>query len=235
VLYSVAIDGDMFRLVTIDTATGLVTQVGIPQLSPFGSPYGVDFDPVADSLSVVGGNDELYGIDPDTGVGVLVSGFTYGTAESPSIAHIAYTNSTAGATTTVLYSMDWVLETLAASGTWPPNTGFLTAVGPLGRGMLGAGGFDIEPDTNAAYVALQRDITYSSLYSVDLATGEATEIGSIGGGRLAGIAIAPEPSAVASSLCAVALIQILRSIREFRVRARLRGVVAARAAPGNGA
>ena len=220
VLYAVAIDGDLFRLVTIDTATGLVTQVGTPQSRPFGSPYGVDFDPVADSLSVVGGNDEVYGIDPDTGVAVLVGALTYGTADSPSIAHIAYANSIAGATTTVLYGIDWNLETSAVSGTWPPNAGFLETLGFLGRGMVAVGGFDIEPGTNAAYAALQRDVTFSSLYSVDLATGAAAEIGSIGGGRLLGIAIAPEPGAFASALCAVALVRILRSGRNFPVRGK---------------
>jgi len=219
-LYAVAIDGDLFRLLTIDTATGLVTQVGTPQSRPFGAPLGVDFDPVADSLSVVGGNDEIYGIDPDTGVAVLAGGLTYGTAESPSIAHIAYTNSIAGATTTVLYGIDWVLESTAVSSTWPPNMGFLTTLGPLGRGLLGTGGFDIEPGTNAAYVALQRDVNLSSLYTLDLATGQATEVGFIGGGRLLGIAIAPEPGAFASALFAITLVWILRSGRSFPARGK---------------
>ncbi len=216
VLYAVAINGDLFRLLTIDTATGLTTQVGTTQSRPFGAPLGVDFDPVADSLIVVGGNADMYGIDPDTGVAVFVGGFTYGSADSPSIAHIAYTNSIAGATTTVLYGIDWVLDSSAASATWPPNTGFLTTLGFLGIGSPGTGGFDIEPGTNAAYLALQRDITFSSLYSVDLTTGAATEVGSIGGGRLLGIAIAPEPGALASVLCAFALLGWRRALPRLR-------------------
>jgi hypothetical protein len=38
-----------------------------------------------------------------------------------------------------------MLETMLVSATMPPNTGRLTEVGFLGRGMLGTGGFDIEP------------------------------------------------------------------------------------------
>jgi hypothetical protein len=126
------------------------------------------------------------------------------------VAHIAYTNSSAGATTTVLYGIDWSLGVLVVSGVLPPNDGLLTTVGFVGLGTLGVGGFDIEPDTNTAYAALQGGVDESLLYSVDLATGAATQIGSIGGGRLAGIAIAPEPGARASALCAVALLGCLR-------------------------
>ncbi len=208
-LYSVAIDGSTVRVVTIDTATGAVTQVGAPAVAPFGSPYGLDFDPVADSLSFVGDSGEIYGIDPDTGVGVLLVGLQYTGAESPMVAHIAYTNSTASATTTVLYGIDWSLGVLVVSGVLPPNDGLLTTVGFVGLGTLGAGGFDIEPGTNAAYAALRAG-SVSSLYSVDLATGAATQVGTIGDGTIAGIAIAPEPSAFASALCAAALLGCLQ-------------------------
>jgi len=208
-LYSVARAGDMVRVVTIDTATGAVTQVGTPQPASFGSPYGLDFNSVTDRLHLVGDTHEIEEFDPDSGVGVLVLGLSYGSAESPSIAHLAYANSTAGATTTTLYGIDSVLDRLVVIDV---STGGLTTIGDLGQLMsgLGFGGFDIEPGTNAAYAALQRDISFSSLYSVDLATGQATEVGAIGGGRLIGIAIAPEPGAFASSLCALALLGWLR-------------------------
>jgi hypothetical protein len=95
------------------------------------------------------------------------------------------------------------------SGVLPPNDGLLTTVGFVGLGTLGAGGFDIEPGTNTAYAALRAG-SVSSLYSVDLATGAATQVGTIVDGTIAGIAIAPEPSAFASALFAVALLGCLR-------------------------
>ena len=208
-LYSVARNGDTTQLVTIDTATGVVTPVGTPQSSPNAAPFGLDFNPVADRLHLVGSADEIDEIDPDSGVLVLIAQLQLEGSEQPSLEHLAYANSTAGATTTTLYGIDAMRDRLVVVDA---STGGLTTIGSLGLNTSGSaiGGFDIEPGTNAAYAALQRDISFSSLYTVDLATGQATEVGAIGGGRLLGIAIAPEPGAFASSLCALALLGWLR-------------------------
>ena len=196
-------------MVTIDTATGVVTPVGIPQSAPVGSPYGLDFNPVSDRLHLVGDTGDIDEIDPDSGVLVLIAALQPEQGELPSLAHLAYSNSTTGATTTTLYGIDAMRDRLVVVDA---STGGLTTIGSLGLNTSGSaiGGFDIEPGTNAAYAALQRDISFSSLYTVDLATGQATEVGAIGGGRLLGIAIAPEPGAFASSLCALALLGWLR-------------------------
>jgi len=212
-LYSVAVDETMVRAVTVDTATGAVTAVGAPQPTPFGSPYGLDFDPVVDRLRFVGAAGTIDDIDPDSGVMVVLEGLLYAGGGIPLLAHIAYTNSFAGATTTMLYGIDSTLDALVVVDESSPNEGSVTTVGTLGHGMAGLGGFDIEPGTNTAYAALQRGVDYSSLYTVDLTTGQATEVGPIGGGRLAGIAIAPEPGAFASTLCAITLLGWLGSRR----------------------
>ena len=71
------------------------------------------------------------------------------------------------------------------------NTGELTAVGALGTGPLEDAAFDIADINNAALAAL-RSGGRTRLHSVDLATGRATLIGTVGEGRgLWGMAIMP--------------------------------------------
>ncbi len=72
-----------------------------------------------------------------------------------------------------------------------PNTGALTAVGALGTGALDDAAFDIADLNNAALAAL-RSGGRTRLHAVDLASGRATLIGTVGDGRaLWGMAIAP--------------------------------------------
>jgi hypothetical protein len=62
----------------------------------------------------------------------------------------------------------------------------------LGIDITSFGGFDIQPGTNTAYASL-RVAGVSRLYTINLATGAATLIGTIGGGANAidGLTVAP--------------------------------------------
>jgi len=72
-----------------------------------------------------------------------------------------------------------------------PNTGQLAVVGELGTGALEDAAFDIADTHNAALAALRRGGS-TRLYGVDLDTGRATLLGTVGDGRaLWGMAIAP--------------------------------------------
>jgi 6-phosphogluconolactonase (cycloisomerase 2 family) len=76
-----------------------------------------------------------------------------------------------------------------------PNTGQLRTVGPLavtGLKDLKDAHFDISDVRNAALAALD-DGQRMRLYEIDLATGKATLLGSVGQGqqRLVGMAIEP--------------------------------------------
>ena len=119
---------------------------------------------------------------------------------NPNVVHVAYTNSQAGATLTTLYGIDTGTDTLVRiggpDGTPSPNTGLLTTIGPLGVDATSFGGFDIQPFTNIAYAALRTGpagATTQKLYSINLATGAATLLGTIGNGTnvIDGFTIAP--------------------------------------------
>ena len=212
-LYSVAIESSTARVVTIDTTSGAVTTIGTPQPAPFGTPGGLDFDPVLDRLHYGGDTNELYEIDPDTGVMVLADGLHYATADLPHLAHIAFTNSMAGATTTTLYGIDPELDELVVAETALQQGDLLTTVGFLGHGMHSRR-LRHRAGHERGLCGAPEGSDFSSLYGIDLATGHATEIGAIGGGRLAGIAIAPEPvpepGTLAGALCAITAVGLLR-------------------------
>ncbi len=72
-----------------------------------------------------------------------------------------------------------------------PNTGALTTVGATGMGPLEDVAFDIADTSNAALVAARAG-GRTRLHAVDLASGKATPIGTVGNGRaLWGMAIVP--------------------------------------------
>jgi hypothetical protein len=221
-LYAVLVMGAMSQAVTIDTATGVMTPHGAMLATPYGSFFGFDFDPVADRIRFVGDYDVNQRLDPDSGALLTDLPLRYAPGDvaegsNPNVVNIAYTNSFVGAATTVLYGVDSGLDALIVAPS--PNDGLLTTIGALGVDTTGDGGFDIQPGTNTTYAALSV-AGVSKLYGIDLTTGVATEIGTIGGGTfmaggappfiIAGIAIAPEAGAFASALCAGALLGFLR-------------------------
>src|SRR5262245_51334948 len=71
-LYGLASDLGTARLVTVNLATGALTQVGA-SFNLLGSAFGIDFDPTRDRLRVVNGTATVPStgtnllIDPDTG------------------------------------------------------------------------------------------------------------------------------------------------------------------------
>lgn len=63
--------GSTSRLYTINTATGVATQVGAGQFSPLlsGADFGFDFNPSVDRIRVVSNTDQNLRLNPDTGAG----------------------------------------------------------------------------------------------------------------------------------------------------------------------
>ena len=174
-LYTIAIGADQAVATLVSTLS-----------TPFdgGQISGVDFNPVPDRLRVVGSNNQNFRINVDTGQ-VLVDGslaFAGTDANAgvdPNVTAAAYINSFAGATSTTLYNIDSNLDTLVIQS--PPNDGTLVTVGSLGVDFEDVAGFDVltspagPSGTNTAFA-----VSNVTLYSIDLATGQATEIGAIG-------------------------------------------------------
>ncbi len=112
----------------------------------------------------------------------------------------AYTNSFAGAGFTTLYILDSTNDQLQIQGqpSGNPNNGDLLAVGALGIGdVQSVAAFDIAGLNNQAFAAVNlMGATTSELHTINLGTGAATKVNTIGGGeRVRGAALVAIPTA----------------------------------------
>ncbi|MGK5004061.1 DUF4394 domain-containing protein [Janthinobacterium sp. LB2P70] len=207
-LYGISSTG---RIVTIDPATGAATvkatlaadalDVSAPYTAIAGTAFGVDFNPVADRLRVIGNAGQSLRINVDTGA-TTTDGTVNRAGAAPSVTAAAYTNSFAGTTATMLFDIDTASASLALQN--PPNDGTLVNVGALGVAVAGDMGFDIAGGANGlALAALRTSATGpSSLYRIDLATGTAV---------LSGGAATPAASAIGNG--AVGLVDIAIALK----------------------
>lgn len=210
--------GSSSRLYKVNTATGVVASVG-PQFSTRlnGIEFGFDFNPTVDRIRVTSDNGQNLRLNPITGaVAATDINLAYGAGDinvgsRPNIAGSAYTNNFAGATTTTLFNIDSNLDTLAIQA--PPNNGTLTTVGGLGYNVSSLVGFDIlGANTAFASFTLENDFR-SGLYSIDLTTGRANQLGAIGGTALQirDLAVVPEPTSLL--IVATSALALLRKRR----------------------
>ena len=197
-LYGIAkLDAIRFSVVKINTQTGAVNTV-FPSFDLGSAPVngGVGFNPVADQIRFVSEQRDNRRLNPDTGATVGIDTLlNYGGPIPTNVAHVAYSNSIAGATLTTAYAIDFATDFLVRiggpDGTPSPNGGVLTNIGALGVDADAVGGFDIQAGTNTAYAAL-RVGGASRLYTINLGTGAATLLGPfVDTGTVDGMAIAP--------------------------------------------
>lgn len=178
-LYGISSAG---RIVTIDPATGAATvkatlaadaaDTTAPYTAIAGTAFGVDFNPVADRLRVIGNTGQSLRINVDTGA-TTTDGAVNRAGATPAVTAAAYSNSFAGTTATMLFDIDTASASLALQN--PPNDGTLVNVGLLGVAAAGDVGFDIAGGANGLALAALRTSAAgpSSLYRIDLATGAA--------------------------------------------------------------
>lgn len=201
-------------LYDINPLTGAAT-VNVVPASSINTPQDIDFNPVADRLRVASSGNSNFRVTP-TGFnnGGLTAGqvtsdgnyvFAVGdvnAAATPNLVGNAYTNNFDGAATTSLYSIDTGLNALILHTTAPAfstlsTVGALTSGGnPLPVGSLV--GFDISANTGIAYLS-----DGNALYSLNLATADATSLGSLFGfAAVQSLAVAsvPEPTSMAALL-----------------------------------
>ncbi|MGI8602180.1 MAG: DUF4394 domain-containing protein [Verrucomicrobiales bacterium] len=197
--------GSVYRLYTINPATGLATQVGTGALegAPNGSSFGFDFNPFADRLRVVNETDQNLRYVPNdaalagTDTPLAFAAGDPNAGQNPSIGAAAYTNSFVGAPSTALFNIDFGLDILVTQE--PPNAGSLNTVGALGVDFSSTAGFDISGVTGIAYASSAQPTALSSqLYTVNISTGQATLVGNIGNQiavrDIAAFVPIPEPS-----------------------------------------
>jgi hypothetical protein len=193
-LYGVGTDS---RVYTINVTTAAATAVGAtfaPALD--GTHFGLAINPVVDRIRISSSETEQnLRIDPADGTLSAVDvTFAFATGDdnvgtNPSVAALAYTNSTPGATATVAYGIDSNNDVLV---TLPnPNNGLLTTIGLLGVNTVPCASLDIDASDGIAYATLA-DGGISRLYTLNLTTGGATLVGTIDvDSEVQGIAIAP--------------------------------------------
>lgn len=208
------------NLYTINLNTGAATSVGTLSTSFTGGlRSGFDFNPVPDRLRLVGSNDQNLRVNVDGGATIVDGTLAYAVGDpnsgaNPNITAAAYTNSFPGGPgptrTTQLFGIDSTLDTLVLQN--PPNNGTLSTIGSLGIDFQETGGFDIfstGAGVNTAYAASGSDV-----YTINLASGAATSLGSLGSRRVIGLAArsVPEPTATGAllSLGAVAGLSFYR-------------------------
>jgi hypothetical protein len=180
------------RLYTVTPATGTVALKAtlravagddLPFQGLNAPNYAISVSPLADQLRVVSSNGDNLRVVMDTGdtfsdVPLNPSG--------SSITAGAYTNSFAGTGANTLYVLDTANDRLQIQGRAPNNAsgGLLTTIGTT----LGINGdvqpiaaFDINASNNTAVAALSvNGASSSDLYSIDLSSGLATRVNSIG-------------------------------------------------------
>jgi hypothetical protein len=184
-LYGLSSTGTIY---TIDTATGVATaapaltadptDTTAPYTGLSAATFGIDFNPVPDRLRVVGSTGQNLRINVGNGITITDGAL----ARPPQAAAAAYTNSFRASTATQLFVIDGNSAGLSLQA--PPNDGVLKSVNALGVNLSNANaiGFDIAGGANGfALAALVVDgATQSSLYRVNLTTGQATLVAPIG-------------------------------------------------------
>ncbi|GHA17295.1 hypothetical protein GCM10007989_10610 [Devosia pacifica] len=179
-LYGVA---DGTSVVTIDLDTGETTEAStLSETLPEGVDAIVDFNPMADRLRFMGTDGTNLRANVDDGSVTVDGSLAFESAdmhagETPDIVAAAYTNSYGQPESTAMYDIDATIVALIQQ--IAPNDGTLAAIGKLGIDGADHYAFDImsnEALENTAYL-----VAANVLYTVDLESGEATELGMIEG------------------------------------------------------
>lgn len=205
VLYGLSTAG---RLYAINPLNGSATALGAP-LTVTGVAAGVDFNPAVDRLRVVTNTNQNLRINPVTGgLAATDTPVAYAPADpgaglAPRIAGAAYSNNTPGTASTTLYVIDTNRGVLATQGSLAgtpvsPNGGQLFTVGSLGVVTNDIVGFDIARDGTVLASLSPVGTGITRLYSVNLTTGAATLIGTLGLGNRTYLGLAIAPPTIAS-------------------------------------
>ncbi len=189
-LYGLSATG---QLVTIDPVSGTATAGSmLSEKVALGPRPIVDFNPAADRLRVIGADGVSLRINVETGATTIDKPLNYDAADAgkdkkPAVAAGAYTNSAKGAKSTELFHVDGGTGALVLQN--PPNDGVLKTRGAIGIAALAEAAMDIDNEAegkNTAYL-----VAGGTLYTVDLASGKATQVGAIKGmnGKLLDVAV----------------------------------------------
>ncbi|MDG2432756.1 DUF4394 domain-containing protein [Flavobacterium sp.] len=167
--------GSSSRIYFINEKSGVATAVGSSVFTPaiVGANASLDFNPTVDRIRLVTESGQNLRLHPELGTVIATDGSING-GTNPKIGAVAYTNSVAGATTTMLYDIDFAQDKLYLQS--PPNDGGLQVVGDLGINFEGTGDMDITADNSTA-LAVTNNNNVSTLFTINLTTGKAASLG----------------------------------------------------------
>jgi hypothetical protein len=180
--------GSTSRLYVVNTTTGAATQVGSSgAFTLSGTAFGFDFLPNTDRLRVVSNTGQNIRLNPNSGAlaatdtALAFAGADPNAGRTPRVVGAAQTNNFNGAVSSALFDIDSSLDILVSQA---GNTGVLTTIGPLGFETSDFVGFDISGISGLAFASLTAPAgNFSNLFTIDLGTGAATLVGTIGSGN----------------------------------------------------
>lgn len=191
-LYGVGDGGGVYKFA--DPGSALATRVNqlSVALDPAATAFGVDFNPAADRLRIVSdtGQNLRHNVNA-TGTTIADGALAYleGTPPAPvastGVVAVAYTNNDLDpSTATSLFDLDRDRDQIVLQS--PPNGGVLFPTGKLGVDASGPIGFDVYSTRrdgvtvrNAGFATMTVD-GIPAFYRVDLLTGAAVRIGTLG-------------------------------------------------------
>jgi hypothetical protein len=208
VLYALGNAGNLY---TVDTGTGALTLKAAlaPTLNddlPYTTLTGTNF-----SFDMNAGLD-LFRVNTDLGASLRVTPDTGAVKTDPDLnpagsvfGDTAYGNNFVGTILTNYYGIDATTDSLQIVGRPSGSTinGDIATIGALGVGDVGpVAGFDISGLNNQGLAALNiGGAATSDLFTINLATGAATRVNTIGGGeKVRGLAYGKVPVATAFAL-----------------------------------
>jgi hypothetical protein len=204
-----------------------MTRIDLPD--PASAGYGLDFNPTVDRIRVTTSTGLNFRINPNNGAAVDGDTSMAGMGVNPDaninglptggvgVSATAYTNSfgqplTTPARPTSQYTLDAVTDTLSIQ--FMPNSGTQTLTVPVTLNSAplnfdAVSGFDIPANVvvttsgqrvaSGSGIAVLQVSGVSNVYSIDLVTGAATFLGTVGGtGTISGLALASTPVGVLS-------------------------------------
>jgi uncharacterized protein DUF4394 len=191
-LYGVGDGGGIYTIDTTNAKATLVSSLTVA-LDPLATSFGVDFNPAADRLRIIGDTGQNLAHDVNNVAGTVANGMLnyppVPPATTPTTARgvtgAAYTNNdlppSGASTATTLFDIDTMRDQVVIQS--PPGNGILVATGTLGVDADSAVGFDIYSRlvggvtvSNSAFASLLVNGT-CGFYHIGLLTGKAIFLG----------------------------------------------------------